>query len=1080
MKILIFLSFMGFSLVKTLPRGVDPMLEQQWNTNASTGTQMAPVAPVAAKKGSRNTGTRGYSTKAGNNNIMQQNNIIVEQSNNIMQQNNIMHNQEQDQKTIQLRQHKSIDFKNISKYMGNNSSFIDLELLNQINLDFLKYIQFFRLTKGLLSKKDRKNGYKELFILLNQLGVSDKDINLIVQTELETYDNTKLISSKGELLSSKGDLAFDSRFSIADSKNMEQVENLYYKIEEYAAKRNINVNNDDLDILLRLVKGILDMENPEMNSIVLTRVISNIENECNYWATHNITKSSGSRKHPNREVPLTKAAYEKGFNNVIKLHTKELHNELIRWITGGRNDKYVQVKSMTVIVQEILADLNFKIAQTLLGRSTPSRTHKPAGLTNNIVISKESTKARVKKIYNENIQQFISNTGRDIQESLDIITLIESMESLDNKVEKLASFNTPLLKTIKNILDSNLSTYDKQASIEKGILEYELNFFNKNIDNVEARNKILHKVYPNFKKAYSNLIDEYKLNNYFKLKKSVKEMQTKILEGVDLSLHSKEFYKTFVILIIMYLGIEKCISYSFSQIIQLLNNNTDEHRRTNIAINLAHKIIRLFKIIDFDVEHSELEKILPVSEFKNYLFGVGDNVRHTDDTALFWLGDTLLHLITDNCDIIVETLLRANVKESYLILRLNDKFVSDLTIGNISLLQLPMLTEPRKIVEENLGAAAETSPTDAGRQVKVNTPHYFPYINTDSSILNLFDAGLIKFKYNQRDKTKGSETLYRAVDYLNSMKFRINKVMLNFVLTEWVNKESKIFNGLNIYQPLLETDSKLIKEHKISHNSKFHLYSNIINIACLYKDHNFYFPVFADFRGRIYPLSNYLNYQGGDLAKSLLLFGIGDELNDSGIECLNIYLANLAGYDKLSWNDRLTKVDSIIAEYLDSVKTSPVNYIEKNKDRISDPFQFMSIMFAKLLHLKNPSDKVSNPILFDASCSGIQHIASLTLEKELASNVNVISESLQPKDDLPEDFYTYALSKITETLKNCDVPELREIKLTRKMIKRSVMTIPYNISMVGISEQLMEHFEEMWVLKERFVCKKYLVMPLNI
>ena len=84
------------------------------------------------------------------------------------------------------------------------------------------------------------------------------------------------------------------------------------------------------------------MENPEMNSIVLTRVISNIENECNYWATHNITKSSGSRKHPNREVPLTKAAYEKGFNNVIKLHTKELHNELIRWITGGRNDKYVQ------------------------------------------------------------------------------------------------------------------------------------------------------------------------------------------------------------------------------------------------------------------------------------------------------------------------------------------------------------------------------------------------------------------------------------------------------------------------------------------------------------------------------------------------------------------------------------------------------------------------------------------------------------------------------------------------------------------------------------------------------------------
>lgn len=83
------------------------------------------------------------------------------------------------------------------------------------------------------------------------------------------------------------------------------------------------------------------MENPEMNPIVLTRVIVNIEKECNYWATHNITKSSGSRKHPNREVPLTKAAYEKGFNSVIKFQIKKLHTELIRWIIGGRNDKYV-------------------------------------------------------------------------------------------------------------------------------------------------------------------------------------------------------------------------------------------------------------------------------------------------------------------------------------------------------------------------------------------------------------------------------------------------------------------------------------------------------------------------------------------------------------------------------------------------------------------------------------------------------------------------------------------------------------------------------------------------------------------
>lgn len=123
----------------------------------------------------------------------------------------------------------------------------------------------------------------------------------------------------------------------------------------------------------------------------------------------------------------------------------------------------------------------------------------------------------------------------------------------------------------------------------------------------------------------------------------------------------------------------------------------------------------------------------------------------------------------------------------------------------------------------------------------------------------------------------------------------------------------------------------------------------------------------------------------------------------------------------------------------------------------------MSILYAKLSHMKNKNTVLSNPILFDASCSGIQHIASLTLEKELASNVNVYTDSQDPGNDLPQDFYIYALDKIRDKLKLSNIPELQDIKLNRKMIKRSVMTIPYNISMVGIGEHLMEHFEVNWV-----------------
>ena len=53
------------------------------------------------------------------------------------------------------------------------------------------------------------------------------------------------------------------------------------------------------------------------------------------------------------------------------------------------------------------------------------------------------------------------------------------------------------------------------------------------------------------------------------------------------------------------------------------------------------------------------------------------------------------------------------------------------------------------------------------------------------------------------------------------MKFKINKAMLKFVLDEWENKESKLFKGFNVYQPILEVDTKEIKNIKIESNSKY-------------------------------------------------------------------------------------------------------------------------------------------------------------------------------------------------------------------------------------------------------------------
>jgi DNA-directed RNA polymerase len=93
--------------------------------------------------------------------------------------------------------------------------------------------------------------------------------------------------------------------------------------------------------------------------------------------------------------------------------------------------------------------------------------------------------------------------------------------------------------------------------------------------------------------------------------------------------------------------------------------------------------------------------------------------------------------------------------------------------------------------------------------------------------------------------------------------------------------------------------------------SKKFVQENILGLADIFEDvPEFFIPVIMDFRGRIYCETNYLNYQGTDLAKSLLLFAKGEKIlksDTNSIDYLKIFGANCYGnkLDKKSFNDRL-------------------------------------------------------------------------------------------------------------------------------------------------------------------------------
>ena len=103
------------------------------------------------------------------------------------------------------------------------------------------------------------------------------------------------------------------------------------------------------------------------------------------------------------------------------------------------------------------------------------------------------------------------------------------------------------------------------------------------------------------------------------------------------------------------------------------------------------------------------------------------------------------------------------------------------------------------------------------------------------------------------------------------------------------------------------------------------------------------------------------------------------------------------------------------------------------------------------------------PIFLDATCSGIQHLAGMLKDYETGSKVNMIS---QTESDSVGDIYSYLIDPINKAvnkygLKNIENEDrvFKDIKLKRNDVKEPTMTKNYNVSVVGIANQLRSKFE---------------------
>lgn len=280
------------------------------------------------------------------------------------------------------------------------------------------------------------------------------------------------------------------------------------------------------------------------------------------------------------------------------------------------------------------------------------------------------------------------------------------------------------------------------------------------------------------------------------------------------------------------------------------------------------------------------------------------------------------------------------------------------------------------------------------------------------------------------------ENLYKAANYLSSLEFSVNTELLEFLNSP----KGKVF-----IDELIEKNDSVSKSEKIQF-----LYN--LKVAECFDNETFYLPIQADFRGRIYVKSFFLSYQSSEISKALVCLPRGKKLTKEGLKNLYIYGASLYNQNAIN-KENYSKRVNWVNKNLDKIYNMDKDFL-KGAENV---WLFISFCLVMRQLRDNNNYSVNLPIYIDATCSGIQHVAAMIKDLMIGTEVNLIS---QTKDDKVADIYSNLLplaNKLIQaegTAKDSKYPLLKHVTLNRSDIKTPIMTKTYNVSLMGMKNQL--------------------------
>lgn len=335
--------------------------------------------------------------------------------------------------------------------------------------------------------------------------------------------------------------------------------------------------------------------------------------------------------------------------------------------------------------------------------------------------------------------------------------------------------------------------------------------------------------------------------------------------------------------------------------------------------------------------------------------------------------------------------------------------------------------------------------------------------------------------------------VYDAVNIIQNTPWKVNKKVLDVVnMVEKLNNTP--IDDIPQMEPLKpeeyagETEEELkawkkaaagIYRREKARQSRRLSLSFIVNQANKFSQFKaIWFPYNMDWRGRVYAVPMF-NPQGNDMQKGLLTLAVGKPIGADGFKWLKVHGANCAGVDKVTFEERIKWVEDNHDNIMATSK-APMDSIEW-WGKLDSPFCFLAFCFeyAGVMH-HGLSYSCSLPIAFDGSCSGIQHFSAmlrdhigghavnLTPSGKVQDIYRIVSDRIEEElkvllvNGTDNEMVTHEDKKtgeITERLK-LGTRELARQWLTygmsRKVTKRSVMTLAYGSKEYGFADQVYE------------------------